>query len=131
MVHGDHLQRVPVHAPQVVHQAAALARLHHVVGHALSDLHRLQEVGDKQEFGQEVLTLRHGGWVARWLEGGQEEERGGGGGGGGSANCCRWNNVETVERDGFIRYYTEKSDNNCIKWWETLGGESPSSSSET
>lgn len=79
MVHGDHLQGVTVHTPQVVHQAAAGSRLHHVVGHSLTDLHRLQQVGDKQEFGEEVLTLRHGGCVARWMEGGEEEERGGGG----------------------------------------------------
>lgn len=76
MVHGDHLQRVAVHTPQVVHQAAAGSCLHHVVGHSLTNLHCLQQVGDKQEFGEEVLTLRHGGWVARWLEGGEEEERG-------------------------------------------------------
>lgn len=78
MVHGNHLQRVSVHPPQVVHQAAAGSWLHHIIGHSLTDLHSLQQVGDKQEFGEEVLTLRHGEWVARWMEGGEEEEQGGG-----------------------------------------------------
>lgn len=80
MVHGDHLQSIPVHSPQVMHQAAAGGRFHYVVGHSLSDLHSLQEVGDKQEFGEEVLTLRHGGCVLGWwMDGGRnrnkEEER--------------------------------------------------------
>lgn len=76
MVHGDHLQRVAVHAAQVVHEAPAAGRLHHVVGHPLADLHGLEQVGDEQELGEEVLTLRHGWCVsARWLDGG-----GGGGG---------------------------------------------------
>lgn len=81
VVHGDHLQCVPVHAPQVVHEAAAGGWLHHVVGHPLTDLHGLQQVGDKQELREEVLTLRHGGPVAKWLDGG--------GGGGGRRRCRR------------------------------------------
>lgn len=77
MVHGDHLQGVAVHPPQVVHEAGVGRRLHHVVGHTLTDLHRFQQVGHKQEFGEEVLALRHGGRVAGRVEGGEEEEQGG------------------------------------------------------
>lgn len=65
-----------MHTPQVVHRAAAVCRLHYVVGNSLTDLHCLQQVGHEEEFGEEVLTLRHGGRVARWLEGGEEEELG-------------------------------------------------------
>lgn len=61
VVHSDHLQRVSVHAAQVVHEAATGAGLHHVVRDTLADLHRFQQVGDEQELGEEVLALRHGG----------------------------------------------------------------------
>lgn len=128
MVHGDHLQRVTVHTPQVVHQAAAGRRLHHVIGHSLADLHRLQEVGDKQEFGEEVLTLRHSGWMARWLEGEEEKERGerrrrrrqrqppptG----------QRGNWMERRGRGGVISSRTIQISR--IVWGETSGGDSPS-----
>lgn len=60
VAHADHLQRVPVHAPQVVQQAATGCWLHYIVGHPFPDLHGLEQVAHKQEFGQEVLTLRHG-----------------------------------------------------------------------
>ena len=60
LAHADHLQGVAVHATQVVHEPTAGGRLHHIVGHALTDLHRLQQVADEQELGQEVLSLGHG-----------------------------------------------------------------------
>ena len=60
VAHADHLQRVPVHTPQVVHQAPADCRLHHIVRHPLPDLHGLEQVAHKQELRQEVLALRHG-----------------------------------------------------------------------
>lgn len=64
VVHGDHLQRVAVHSPQVVHEVTSGSRLHHVIRHSLTDLNGFQQVGDEQELGEEVLTLRHGGRVA-------------------------------------------------------------------
>lgn len=63
-----------VHSPQVVHEVTSGGGLHHIVGHSLTDLHSFQQVGDKQELGKEVLTLRHGGRVAGVGGGKRNEE---------------------------------------------------------
>lgn len=135
MVHGDHLQRVTVHAAQVVHQAAAGSRLHHVVGHSLTDLHRLQQVGDKQEFGEEVLTLRHGGCVARWMEGGEEEEQGEGKEeeeeeAPTTAVRTTWK-LDGEKGSGYVISQQRTVENNSIDWWEIFSGDSPSLLIET
>ena len=77
VVHGDHLQGVAVHSPQVVHETPAGSGLHHIVGHALTDLHRLQQVGHEEELWEEVLALRHG-EQARVPDGRERVENGSG-----------------------------------------------------